>query len=81
LNKLPEDLGVGKDSDSARILAGLGQISRLDLPLKSCAKIGLRLPKQINPFAPASFALKLQPGVKLIAAGAIREQLASACAS
>tara|TARA_Y100000589_G_scaffold305902_1_gene320213 strand:+ start:358 stop:603 length:246 start_codon:yes stop_codon:yes gene_type:complete len=81
LNKLPEDLLVRKDSDFATILAGLDQISRLNLPLESRAKIGLRLPKQINPFAAASFTLKLQPSVKLIAAGTIREQLTSACAS
>jgi hypothetical protein len=81
LNKLPQDLGVRKDSDFAAVLAGLDQISRLVLPLKSSAKIGLRLPELINPLAPASFALKLQPSVKLIAAGTIRKQLARACAS
>jgi hypothetical protein len=74
-------LGEQKDSDFATFLAGLHQISRLVLPLKSSAKIGLRLPELINPLAPASFALKLQPSVKLIAAGTIRKQLARACAS
>jgi hypothetical protein len=81
LNKLPQDLNVRKDNGFAAVLAGLDQISRLLLPLKSSAKIGLRLPKFINPFAPASFSLKLQPSVKLIAAGTIGEQLASARAS
>ena len=81
LNNLPQDLGVRKDSGFVAVLAGLDQISGLVLPLESSAKISLRFPKLINPFAPASFALKLQPSVKLIAAGTIGEQLASACAS
>ena len=81
LNKLPEDLGVQKDSDSTPTLMPPDQNSWLDLSLKSSAKVCFRLSKQINPFASTGLALQLQPCVKLIATGTIWEQLAGARAS
>jgi len=81
LNKLPEDLGVQKDSGFTTTLEGPDQNSWLDLSLKSSPKVRFGLPKQINPFASTGFALQLQPCVKLIATGTVWEQLASARAS
>jgi len=78
LNKLPEDLDERKDNDFATTLVGPDQDSSLDSTLKSSPKVRFRLPKQINPLASTSLALKLQPCVKLVATGTIRKQLASA---